>query len=183
MKTKINLLICLVLCTIALSAQNSSAVKPGETGDKSKMEIFKIWEGKWKGEGTIQQGPGAAKKSNVEETIELKLDGMILVVEGIGKALEGTEQKIVHHAFAVLSYDQNTSSYKFRSYLKDGRSTEAWFKPVGENTYQWGFDVPNGKIRYNISIDAAKKTWTEAGEFSSDGNTWHKFFEMNLQKV
>lgn len=28
-----------------------------------------------------------------------------------------------------------------------------------------------------------QKTWKEIGEFSADGTTWTKFFEMNLKKI
>jgi hypothetical protein len=172
------------MITGTLLAQ-STQVNKREMGDKEKMQLFRAWEGRWQGEGTIQMGPGEPKKSKVEEHIEFKLDSMIVIVEGIGKALDPvtkTEQ-VVHHAFAVLSYDKNTSQYKFRSFLKDGQSTEAWFNVAGENKYAWGFETPNGKIRYNIIIDPTKKAWNETGEFSRDGTNWMKFFEMNLTKV
>jgi hypothetical protein len=89
----------------------------------------------------------------------------------------------VHHAFGVLSFDQATNQYKFKTYLKDGRGTDAWFNVTGESTYQWGFDSPRGKMRYSIIIDPLKKTWVETGEFSAEGTNWMKFFEMNLRKV
>ena len=74
-------------------------------------------------------------------------------------------------------------SYQFKTYLKDGRSTDAWFNIVGENKYAWGFDIPSGgKSRYNITLDPTRNTWNEIGEFSRDGATWMKFFEMNLVK-
>ena len=154
-------------------------------GDKEKMKIFANWVGRWQGEGSMQMGPGEPRKSKVDEHIESKLDGMVLLVEGIGKAQDATKQEIVvHHALAVLSYDKNTEQYKFRSYLKDGRSTDAWIKPTGENTFQWGFDIPGrGKTRYSIVLDPVKKTWDETGEFSQDGTTWMKFFSMHLTKT
>jgi hypothetical protein len=159
---------------------------PSATEAKEKMKIFSTWIGRWQGEGSMQMGPGEPRKSNVDEHIELKLDGTILLVEGIGKAEDpATKQlSVVHHALAVLSYDQSTAQYKFKSYLKDGRSTDAWFKATGENKFQWGFDIPNGsKMRYSITLDGVKKTWNEIGEYSKDGTTWSKVFEMNLRKV
>ena len=109
------------------------------------------------------------------------LDGMVLLVEGLGKASDGS---IVHQALGVISYDQGTNEYKFKTYLRDGKSGDAWLKPTGENKFQWGLDIPGrGKIRYSINIDTAKKTWNEIGEFSQDGTTWMKFFEMSLTKV
>ena len=157
-----------------------------ELGNKEKMKVFAAWAGHWKGEGWVQMGPGEPRKSSVDESIEAKLDGTVYLIEGIGKAInsQNNEETVVHHALALLSWDNNTNEYKFRSHLKDGRSTDAWMKPTGENKFQWGFDIPSrGKTRYSITIDPAKKTWNEIGEFSTDGSTWSKFFEMNLTKV
>ena len=164
---------------------NLNAQSP-ETGSKEKMKVFALWEGKWKGEGWMQMGPGEPKKSSVEEKIEFKLDGMVLLVEGMGKAINPSTQQetIVHQALGTLSYDAGSTQYKFKTYLRDGRSADAWFNVTGENTYQWGFDIPNrGKIKYTIKLDGVKKTWNEIGEFSADGTAWNKFFEMNLTKV
>lgn len=156
------------------------------TGDelKKKMEIFKPWVGLWKGDGVIQRGPGNTAQSNVVETIEMRLDGTVVVVEGIGKKMDPqtNAEKTVHHAFGILSYDLQSNQYKFKTYLVDGKSADAWFNVVGENKYQWGFDTPQGKVRYTIVIDPVANTWNETGEFSRDEKTWYKNFEMNLKK-
>lgn len=153
---------------------------------KEKMKVFAPWVGRWQGEGSMQMGPGEPKKSTVNEKFEFKLDGVIGIVEGLGKTIDPTtnQEMVVHQAFGVLSYDFTSSQYKIRTYLKDGRGGEGWFNVTGENTFQWGFDIPNaGKTRYTIVLDPARKTWNEIGEFSRDGSTWSKFFEMNLKKT
>jgi hypothetical protein len=148
-----------------------------------KMKPFASWVGHWQGEGSMRMGPGEPKKTTVDEQIELKLDGAVLLVEGVGKNFEpGGKETVVHHALAVLSYDQAADKYTFKSWLKDGRSTDAWFQILAENKYQWGFDTPRGKTRYNITIDPISNTWNETGEFSNDGTKWMPFFEMNLKK-
>lgn len=169
----------------ALSCVNLFAQPLNEPVSKEKMKAFGAWAGRWQGEGWMQMGPGEPKRSSVDEKVESKLDGTVMLVEGIGKAANASGQEIVvHHALGVLSYDQQSGQYKFKSYLKDGRSTDAWFNVAGENRFQWGFDIPNrGKSRYTIVIDPVKKTWNEIGEFSADGATWSKFFEMNLKKT
>jgi len=154
-----------------------------EMGNKEKMKAFTGWEGHWQGEGSIQMGPGEPKKSKVDERIAYKLDGMVLLVEGTGKSMDGSET-VVHQALGLLSYNQGTSQYKFSTFLRDGKSADAWFNDLGGNKFQWGMDIPNrGKIKYSITIDPARKTWNEVGEFSQDGISWMKFFEMNLNKV
>lgn len=174
-------LVCLVLAGLVSSRL---VAQPSEKMGKEKMQPFASWAGKWHGEGAMQMGPGEPKKTTVDETIELKLDGMVLLIEGVGKAQDSptSENKIVHHALAILSFDQTTNAYKFNTYLKDGKNAQAWFNIIKENNYQWGFDTPGGKIKYSITIDAGN-LWNEIGEFSRDnGITWMKFFEMNLKK-
>jgi hypothetical protein len=164
----------------------TNAVAQTEATNQEKMKVFAGWVGRWQGQGWMQMGPGEPKKSTIDEKIEAKLDGMVYLVEGIGKSINPeTKQEIIsHHALALLSYDNASGSYKFRSHLKDGRSTEAWFTVTGENTFQWGFDIPNrGKTRYSIKLDPKAKTWNEIGEYSADGTSWSKFFEMNLTKT
>jgi len=177
----------LIALTAALGlASGWLMAQPSEQVAKSKMEIFKDWEGHWQGEGSIQMGPGEPSKSTVDEQVSFKLNGAILTVEGIGKATnkESNQEMVVHHAYGILSYDQVKDSYQFNSFLKDGRTTNAWFKPVAQNNFQWGFDVPNGmKMRYTIIIDPKKNTWHEIGEYSRDGSSWTKTFEMNLVRV
>jgi hypothetical protein len=163
---------------VCFTQANVFAQAPNPAINKEKMKVFSAWVGQWQGEGSMQTGPGEAKKSSVDEKIEMKLDGTILVVEGLGK----NEGAVVHNAFGIISYDQMTSQYKFKTYVKEGRTADAWFNVLGENKYQWGFDVPNGgKVRYTINIDGKK--WNEIGEYSRDGNTYMKTFEMNLTKV
>lgn len=163
---------------------NKLLAQPSEAVAREKMKVFAPWAGHWQGQGSMQMGPGPAKTSTVDEYIDFKLDGAVLLVEGIGKSLEGNENKVVHHALAVLSFDQGSNQYKFNTYLKDGRGAQAWFKVMENNNYQWGFDTPNGKIRYSIVLDPVKQTWNEIGEFTNDnGTSWTKFFEMNLKKV
>lgn len=171
MKTTL-ILILIATFSIKLRGQSTNT-------NIEKMKLFKVWEGTWEGEGSMQMGPGESKKTKVQERIEYKLDGTILMVEGVGKVGE----KKIHHALGILSYNENKNEYEFNTYLNDGKNSNAWFSVIDTNKYQWGFDVPTGKIRYSIRIDTSKNTWNEIGEFSKDGTQWWKYFEMNLTQV
>lgn len=177
MKTKLITALLVFILNISLMAQE-------EKIHQDKMKAFVTWIGEWHGNGWMQMGPGEPKKFSIDEVVQSKLDATILLVEGIGKTPDPqtNTEMVVHHAMAILSYDPVGNQYKFNSHLKNGRSTDAWFTVMGENKFQWGFDTPQGKVRYSITIDASAKTWLESGEFSNDGTTWRKFFEMNLKK-
>ena len=79
MKTKILIVALLVCCAII----KSIAQPPASLANTEEMKKLSAWVGRWKGEGSMQMGPGEPKKSSVEERIEMKLDGMIMVVEGL----------------------------------------------------------------------------------------------------
>lgn len=144
---------------------------------KEQMKKLAIWTGRWAGTSTSQM-QGKTETGTVEEAIEWKVDGHALLINGLGKNKEG---KIVHEALGVLSFDSNDNKYHLRTWLKDGRNADAWFQVLAENSFQWGFDVPTGKIRYNIQL--TQTTWVESGEYSSDGAQWFPFFQMQLTRL
>jgi len=70
--------------------------------------------GRWKGTGWIQMGPQGRHEFTQTETIEARLDGLVLVIEGLGKAKEGGST--VHSALAFLSYDPRANQFRWHSF-------------------------------------------------------------------
>lgn len=71
-----------------------------------------------------------------------------------------------------------------KSHIMDGNQTEAYFKVISENNFEWGFETPTkAKIKYTIVLNPQDKSWVEKGEYSPDGNTWYPFLDMNLKKI
>jgi hypothetical protein len=135
--------------------------------------------GKWKGEGWIQMGKD--KHYFVQnETVTQKVNNAVLVIDGLGTDKE--TNKIIHQAFAIISYDLTNKKYLMRAFRADGNYIDAADAVVDENgSYVWGFTHPQaGKIRYTIKLIDSK--WVEKGEISRDGNTWNQFLEMTLSK-
>jgi hypothetical protein len=163
-----------LLIVVALFHAPASGQTPGAS--KEQMKKLAIWTGRWTGTSTSQM-QGKTESGTVEESIEWKVDGQALLINGLGKNKEG---KIVHEALGVLSFDSKDNKYRLRTWLRDGRNADAWFLVLAENSFQWGFDVPTGKIRYNIQL--TQTTWVESGEYSSDGTQWFPFFQMQLAR-
>jgi hypothetical protein len=146
---------------------------------RQEMKKLAYMAGDWKGEANIRNQSGVIKVLQTEH-IEFKLDSLVLSIEGIGR--EG--DKISFHALAYVHYDVASQAFQFKSYVKEGYSTNAYFKIIGENKFEWGFDIPSGgKSRYTITLNPANKTWYEVGEYSRDGQQWFNFIEMNLTKL
>jgi hypothetical protein len=174
----------MLLCTIiiGLTFSRSLAQGPSPDASKQKMKKLALMVGRWKGEATVSQRGGAPFKVNQEEKIEWQLDSLLITFEGTGRR-QDDPTKVAFHAFAVVNFNQTTQAFNMRSFLMDGKQTDAYFNEVGENKYDWGFDVPGGKIIYHITLDAVNKKWNEKGEFSPDGVQRFPFFEMNLTKL
>lgn len=172
MKRKI-LFAAFVLLTgfIGVSAQESN-------GELQRAEVKKLESmvGKWQGSGWIIH-EGKRETFTGTETVQRKLDGLAILVEG---RFTNPEGKVIHETLAVLDFNTKDSKYRFRTYLATGMSGEHDFKLISDG-FEWGFQIPMGTIRYTIKT--ANNTWLEIGEFSKDGKTWVKFFEMKLEKV
>jgi hypothetical protein len=160
----------------ALSSLVFAQEMPSADGQRAEMKKLESLAGQWKGAGWIQQG---AKRETFTgtETVQRKLDGLALLVEGKFSNAEG---KIIHETLAVLSFDAKAKNYRFRTYLASGMSGEHDFKLLADG-FEWGFQFPAGTIRYIIKTN--NDVWFETGEFSGDGKTWMKIFEMKLEKV
>lgn len=170
---------------LGLTIGKSYAQGSGKASDALKQEMQKLayFAGKWKGEAIAKERSGSETKIMQDENIYFKLDGTILVFEGTGRNPQNLNE-IIFNAFAVLRYDEHTKAFTMTSHLKDGSKTDAYFKVVAENSFEWGFDVQNNaKIRYYIKLDPKAKTWNETGEYSPDGITWYPFINLKLTKL
>ena len=148
----------------------------------AKEEMAKIAQmaGKWKGSGWIMTREGR-HESNSEESIEMRVDGRALLVEGLHKDVKSGE--VNHHALAIIAWDDNQKQYRFMSALAAGRTGSFPGRLEGKK-FIWSIEIPNGPTsRFTISLEDPDK-WNEVGEMSRDGGvTWVKFFEMNLDRV
>jgi hypothetical protein len=141
--------------------------------------------GTWKGKGWILKGR-ERKNFTITETIQPKLNGEIIVVDGLGKSKDekSGEEKIIHQAYGIFFYDKEIKKLKFRFYKADGAEGETT-PEFSENRMVWQFDVPEYEVttRFTEYIND-KGNWLEIGEVTRDkGKTWFKFFEMELSKI
>jgi hypothetical protein len=167
----------------AVAAPQGRPPAPDAAKLREAMKPFLPAVGHWRGEGWTQMGPGEPARAVSEEKVEMRLDGLVLVVEGLHheKLADGSAGKVVHHALAVASADP-AGGYRFSTFLSDGRAADA--RGNWENgKFVWAPPAPPGRqIRYVIDWTVADR-WSEIGEMSTDGTTWTKFFEMNLTRT
>ncbi|HMV46461.1 MAG TPA: hypothetical protein PLD20_15425 [Blastocatellia bacterium] len=176
---KLIFLIAFLLLPAAALAQSHG------TGSAEEMKKPAFLIGDWHGEGWIEMGPGKRSTFKQTETVQSKLNGTVLIVEGLGKGKIGNtgEEGVIHNALAVISYDAAAKKYQFRAFRADGNYIDA-AATVGDKQLVWGFRDPQRgtEIKYTIKLTDAGQ-WREVGEFSMDGKQWRQFFEMTLQRA
>ena len=165
---------------LLFAVTSASAQRPGAGAAVDSAMAPLAWlVGEWEGTGTMQTRTGS-EVAAVREKVEGRLGGRVLIMEGIGRepAANGNG-RVVHHAFGVLSYDPEKRQHIFRAF-RDGGVVEAETSLV-DGVFTWEIAIPNGRSRYRIQRDGEE--WLETGEYSLDGTTWRKFFEMRLRRV
>lgn len=169
MKRKIMYLF-LSLAFVALSYSQSF-----ETDLVSKHEIKKLQfiVGEWEGKGWIIDRDRTKIEFDQTENIQFKLDSTAILIEGLGIHNE----KVIHNAMAIVSYNNADSNYTFQSYLQNGRKGE-FIAEIKEGKFYW---YPNDKMRYIIYLNDNGQ-WYETGEYKREED-WFQFFEMTLDKV
>lgn len=167
--------------TVMLFAAGSAdAQRPGAGAAVDSAMAPLAWlVGQWEGSGTMQTRTGS-EVATVRESVEARLGGRVLVVEGIGRepSADGNG-RVVHHAFGMLSYDPERRQYVFRAF-RDGGVVDAETR-LADGVFTWEIAIPQGRSRYHIKLDGQE--WLETGEYSLDGTTWRKFFEMRLRRI
>jgi hypothetical protein len=169
---------------VLTAAGSSPGQPPAPAAQREAMKKLDFLVGQWKGEGWMEFAPGQRRKFKSNEVVESKLDGLLLAVEGLHRGQAGNQGKevVVHHAFALLSYDDTAKRYRFQAFTIRGNFEDAEAK-VSEKQMVWGMKIPQfGEVRYTIKLDE-KGRWFEIGDVSRDGKTWQQFFEMTLQRV
>jgi hypothetical protein len=157
------LLTTLTLSTYAiLTAVSSAQTRPDPAAHKAAMQKLKFLEGTWTGDAFISF---PAKQMTIRQTevVQYKLDGVVMTIEGTGRNPEG---KPVFQAFAVISFDQGTGSYRIRAW-NDGNFIEEEIK-VDENRFEWGFQRGPVNFSNHMKVDESGK-WIEVSETTVDG--------------
>jgi hypothetical protein len=171
-----NLIQLLCFAALVLGMKTNVSAQPSyglNEAAQKKMSELSFLEGKWKGNGWMMGQDRVRSTFESEETIQFKLSGTLLEVEGIGKS----DGKVVHHALAVISSAEGEGKFDFTSFLQSGEKGTYPAELIDGKLYWY----PVKEVRYVIEINE-KGQWFEIGEYNA-GTAWYKFLEMTLDKV
>ena len=144
---------------------------------KQKMKQLDFMIGKWTGGGWMINQDRTRSEFLQEEVIESDLNGTVLVIHGKGW---DQDQKPIHHAFGIISYNLEEEKYNMLAFLEDGKQTKANLEIIEDGKIKWWFEAGNGTIKYTITY--TNNAWNEKGEFSPNGEVWFPFIEFNLNR-
>lgn len=168
----------IVVSTLVLPA-GARAQAPDPADAQEAIARLDFMVGRWSGQAWQQRG-GERVETEMVEVVERKLGGAVLLVEGRGTiAGAGADDRVVHHALGVISFDPGTGTYSLRSYLATGQSGDFTLTLV-DGGVSWTREVPGGRIRNTARYTADE--WHEIGEFSRDGIDWTTVMELQLRR-
>jgi hypothetical protein len=135
--------------------------------------------GKWSGKARVLRGSGEPLQLIQTEEAQYKLDGLILIIEGIGKTK--ADGKVALQALGIVSYDDEAGTYHMRAY-NDGRYLETELKLSEDGKgITWGFALGEVKTSSVLRIDK-KGEWTEIAEITFGSQPARKFMELTVSR-
>jgi hypothetical protein len=135
--------------------------------------------GKWAGEASILRTGGEPEVLIQTEEAQYKLDGLILLIEGVGRAK--ADGKPALQALGIVSYDDERGTYRMRAF-NDGRFLETDIKLADDGKgITWGF--ASGQIRTSSLMRINEKgDWTELTEISIGSQPPRKYMEITVSR-
>jgi len=153
---------------------------PDIEAQRAAMKKLSFLVGKWSGEAHIFRQPDQPLELIQTEEAQYELDGLVLMIEGIGRSK--ADAKPVLQALGIVSYDDETGTYRMRAY-NDGRYLETEIKLAdGGNGLTWGFSLGEVKTTSVLRI-SEKAEWTELHEISIGSQPPRKFMELRVTRT
>jgi hypothetical protein len=171
------LLLSLALHSISM-AENPQT--PNVEAQRAAMKKLSFLIGDWSGEASALRGPGQVVELSQTEAAQYKLDGLVLMIEGIGRTK--SDGKLALQALGLVTFDDATGSYRMRAY-NDGRWLESDVKLLDDGkSLSWGFSL--GQISTTTILRINEKgEWTEHAEITIGARPPQKLMDLVVRPV
>src|SRR3984893_2182096 len=152
---------------------------PNLEAQRAAMKKLEFMVGKWAGEARLLRGPGDPVLLMQTEEAQYKLDGLILVIEGVGRTK--ADGKPALQALGIVSYDDESGIYRMRAF-NDGRVLETELKLLDSaKGITWGFAL--GRIRTSSVMRITEKgDWTDLTEITIGSDPQKKYMELTVSR-
>jgi len=163
--------------SVLSAAQQSRG--PDLAAQRAAMKKLAFVIGRWAGEARVERGTGEPILLTQTEEAQYKLDGLILMTEGIGRAK--ADGKTILQALGILSYDDTAGTYRMRAF-NDGRFLETEVKLLENGKgITWGFIL--GQIKTSSVMRITEEgDWTELHEITIGSQPPRKYMEIKVSR-
>ena len=144
------------------------------------MQKLAFLVGKWEGEARVLHGPGQWADLYQTEEVQYRLDGLILVIEGIGRRKSDSQPLI--QALAIVSFDDESGTYRMRAF-NAGRFLESELELLNENkAISWDFALGQVATRSVLRINDSGE-WNELAEITVGAEPPKKLIELTVRRI
>ena len=151
---------------------------PNLQAQREAMQKLAFLNGKWAGEASLLRGPTEFVELLQTEEAQYKLDGLILVIEGVGRTASGGQALL--QAFGIIAYDDESETYHLRAF-NDGRFLETEVKLFEQGKgMTWGFALGEIKTKSVLRINE-RGEWTEFAEIFIGSQSPKKLLELTVR--
>jgi hypothetical protein len=135
--------------------------------------------GKWNGEARLLHGPDEWVDLHQSEEARYRLDGLILLIEGVGRTK--SDGRSVLQALGVISFDDETATYHMRAF-NAGRFLESEVKLLDQDrAMSWGFALGQVTTRSVLRINE-RGEWTELAEIKIGSEPFKTLLELTVRR-
>lgn len=151
---------------------------PDLTAQRAAMKRLGFLVGMWTGEARVLRGPGEWVDLHQSEEAQYKLDGLILVIEGVGR--RKSDGQAVLQALGIISFDDEGGTYRMRAF-NDGRFLETEVKLLDQReAISWGFTLGQITTKSVLRINE-RGEWTELTEITIGSDPPKKLMELTVR--
>src|SRR5437867_4817296 len=148
-----------VLSPWVLRHSTTMAQTPNIEAQRTALKKLSFLIGEWSGEASAARGPGIVVELSQTEVAEFKLDGLVLMIEGVGRTK--SDGKLALQALGLITFDDSTETYRMCAY-NDGRWLETEVKLLDDGkSLSWGFALGEISTKSVLRINE-KGEWTKA---------------------
>ncbi len=153
---------------------------PDLEAQRKAMKKLGFLVGKWIGEARLLRGPGEWMDLHQSEEAQYKLDGLIVVIEGVGRTK--SDGRSVLQALGMISFDDETATYRIRAF-NDGRFLESEVKLLDQDkAMSWGFALGPITTKSVLRINESGE-WTELAEIKIGSEPARTLLELSVRRA
>jgi len=141
---------------------------------REAMHKLAFLSGHWSGPIAVTRGPGEPIHLTQTESVEYKLDGLVMLVEGKSVGVDGKSQ---FQALATLSFDDATHTYRIRTY-HDGHYVDTELTMLADG-FSWGFASGPAHVVNTMHLTAGGQ-WQETTDVTVGASPAMRSVDMLL---